>query len=107
VTGITVKTFPGSDLWYQVVVYNVKDVNAVMNATGQIEEAMLQDNRIGFFLSDAPGSLTAGMVYRGGPPPASAFQAFDGITPLLVAIPPTNGDFHSGALALASPHGLR
>jgi len=107
VTGITVKTFPGANLWYEVIVYDVKDVAAVMNATTQVEAAMLKDNRIGFFLTDNPGSLTAGMVYRGGPPPASAFAAFNGITPLVVAIPPTNGTFQSCAIALASPNGLQ
>jgi hypothetical protein len=107
VTQFTVKTFPGSELWFQVIVYNVSDVAAVMAAAVAVEEAMLQDNRIGFFLSDAPGSLTAGMVYRGSAPPASAFQAFGNITPLVVAIPATIGTFQSCAIALASPNGLR
>ena len=78
-----------------------------MKAAGKVEAAMLLDNRIGFFLSDAAGSLTAGMLYRGSAPPARVFQAFAQITASVVAIPPTIGTFESCAVALASPYGLR
>lgn len=78
-----------------------------MTATVKVEAAMLLDNRIGLFVSDGQSGITVGMIYRGYAPPASAFQAFSAITPLVVAIPATIGTFQSCAIALASPEGLR
>ena len=76
-----------------------------MAATVETQEAMLVDDRIGFFLTDNVGTLTAGMIYRGGPSSPNVFKAFDHITPLTVAGPPTNGTFKSCAVVASSPNG--
>ena len=99
-------TFPGSQIWFQLVNYNVSDKVAVMAATVEVQEAMLEDNRIGLFVSDNQGSFTVGTLYRGSTnPPSSTFQAFDDITPLSILIPPTNGTFESCAIDLNYPNG--
>lgn len=76
-----------------------------MEATVQVQKAMLLDDRIGFFLSESSGALTAGMIYRGQIVAPSAFEAFDNTTPFVVAIPPWNGTFYSCAVALCMPGG--
>lgn len=72
-------------------VYNASEKDRVMKATVEIENAMEHDDRIGFFLSVAPGTLTAGLLYRGQADFPEVFRAFDGIPVLMEAIPPTNG----------------
>lgn len=105
VTRFDIRTFPGSELWYQFVVYNASDKEAVLAASVAVEEAMRKDNRIGFFLTDTPATFTAGMIFRGGLPSPDAFKAFDSITPLVVAVPPTNGTFESCAITASLPNG--
>jgi len=105
VTRFDMKTFPGSELWFQFVVYSTSDKVAVMAATVKVQEAMLLDDRIGFFLTDSPGTLTAGMIYRGEKSSPTAFEAFDSITPLMVAVPPTSGTFKSCAVIASLPNG--
>ncbi|KAI9646850.1 hypothetical protein NHQ30_004850 [Ciborinia camelliae] len=90
-----------SDESCQEQLYNASDAAAIMKATIEVQKAMLQDDRIGFFLSETPGGLTAGMVYKGQTSHPVAFKAFDNINPLVVAIPPTSGTFQSCALALS------
>jgi len=70
-----------------------------MAAAVEVQKAMLLDDRIGFFLSDSPGTFVAGMIYRGSEVSPNAYKAFDNITPLLVALPPTNRTFQSCAIA--------
>lgn len=62
------------------------------------------DDRIGFFLTDNAGVFVAGMVHLGwvDEQPA-AYDAFNSITPLAVAIPPTNGTMLSVAQAANTP----
>jgi len=62
-----------------------------MKAAVEIENAMEHDDKIGFFLSVAPGTLTAGLLYRGEVDFPEVFRAFDGIPILMEAVPPTNG----------------
>lgn len=79
-----------------------------MAATVEVQEAILLDDRIGIFVSDTPGSITAGMLYRGSEsPPGGAFEAFEGIAPLVIAIPPTIGTFQACAVALSLAGGER
>jgi len=76
-----------------------------MEAAVGVEQAMLEDNRIGFFLNNTPDSLTAGMIYRGGPPSYETFRAFDNIAPYAVAVPPTTGTFQSCTMLDCWPKG--
>ena len=62
-----------------------------MKAAVEVEKAMTTDDKIGFFLSVAPTSFTAGMLYRGEAKFPAVFKAFDGIPILMEAVPPTNG----------------
>ncbi|KAF1959970.1 FAD-binding domain-containing protein [Byssothecium circinans] len=78
-------------LWYTMRVYNASEKDRVMKAAVEVENAMEKDDKIGFFLSVAPGTLTAGMLYRGQADFPDAFRAFDGIPVMMEAIPPTNG----------------
>jgi hypothetical protein len=72
-----------------------------MPASGDYRE---EDNRIGFFLTDNGGMFIAGMVYLGwSDSQPTAFDAFDDITPLAVAVPPTNGTMLSVAQAANVP----
>ena len=76
-----------------------------MAATVEIQNSMLSDDRIGYFLTDNPSTLTAGMVYRGDPSSSNPFKAFDNITPLVVAVPPTHGTYKSCAVIASFPGG--
>jgi hypothetical protein len=62
-----------------------------MKAAVAIEAAMEKDDKIGFFLSVATGTFTAGLLYRGEIDFPEAFRVFDGIPILMEAIPPING----------------
>jgi len=89
-------------MWYKSNVYGIADSAKVMEASVAVQKAMDVDDRIGFFLSVNAGFLVAGMLFRG---PASeavkAFSAFDGITPMQVAVPETEGTQLSGAHAFS------
>jgi hypothetical protein len=62
------------------------------------------DDRVGFFLTDNGGMFIAGMVYLGHTNvQPSAFSPFDSITPLAIAVPPTNGTALSVAEAVRAP----
>lgn len=62
------------------------------------------DDSIGFFLTDNGGMFIAGMIHLGwvDAQPA-AFSAFDEITPLAIALPPTNGTALTVAQASNAP----
>lgn len=72
-------------------VFNTSEKDRVMKAAVEVEAAMEHDDKIGFFLSVATGTLTAGMLYRGEADFPDVFRAFDGIPVLMEVIPPTNG----------------
>lgn len=56
-----------------------------------VQKAMEEDDRIGFFLSLNVGFFVAGMLYRGECATAPVvFSAFDNITPMAVPFPETN-----------------
>ena len=62
-----------------------------MKASVEVQKAMEHDDRIGFFLPVNPGFLVAGMLYREGASFPDVFHAFDGIEPMTIAVPETNG----------------
>jgi hypothetical protein len=63
-----------------------------MKASMEVQKAMDEDDRIGFFLSINTGFFVAGMLYRGECTAApSVFHAFDDITPMAVPVPETKG----------------
>ena len=71
-----------------------------MEASLEVQKAMEDDGRIGFFLSVNPGFLVVGMLYRGECTTSpSVFNVFDDITPMTTAVPPTNGTQFSVAKA--------
>lgn len=75
-----------------------------MDAAVQVQQAMDIDDRVGFFLSINGGVFIAGMVYLGwADSQPSAYNAFDAITPLTVAIQATNGTALSVAQASNMP----
>lgn len=84
-------TYPDYRLWYTIRVYNASEKDRVMQAVVEVEEAMTKDDKIGFFLTVATGTLTAGMMYREWTDFPSIFHAFDGIPILMEAVPQTNG----------------
>ena len=97
-------TYPNYQVWYTFIVYSASDSAEVLAATVQVQQAMEQDNRVGFFLSVNGGVFVAGMVYLGWvDSPPSAFSAFDAITPIAIAVPATNGTALSVAIAATTP----
>ena len=62
-----------------------------MKATVEVQKAIDDDTRIGFFLIVNGESLVAGMLYLGESAPPTAFSAFDSITPIMTAVPETSG----------------
>ncbi|PVH92286.1 FAD-binding domain-containing protein [Periconia macrospinosa] len=91
VTRYDAYTYPDYRIWYIIRVYNASDKDRVMQAAVEVEKAMDKDDKIGFFLSVATGTLTAGMLYREWTDFPSVFRAFDDIPVLMEAVPPTNG----------------
>lgn len=100
-TRFDVYTYPDYQLWFTYRTYNSTDADRVMKAAVEVEKAMVEDDRVGFFLIADTGSLTAGMLYRGWTTFPDAFHAFDGIEPLMTVVPPTNGTQFSVASASA------
>jgi hypothetical protein len=86
-----VYTYSDYHLWYTLRVYDASEKDRVMKAAVAIEAAMEKDDKIGFFLSVATGTFTAGLLYRDEIDFPEAFRAFDGIPILVEAVPPTNG----------------
>jgi hypothetical protein len=101
VTRYDVYTYPDYRTWFALRVYSAADKDRVMKAAVQIEAAMETDDKIGFFLSVAPGTLSAGLLYRGQASFPPVFKAFDGIPVLVEAFPPTNSTLLDVAIATA------
>ncbi|KAF2872236.1 hypothetical protein BDV95DRAFT_492280 [Massariosphaeria phaeospora] len=100
VTRFDLHTYPDYRVWYNYKVYNTSNVKRVMQATIEVQKAMETNDKIGFFLNQGVGTLTAGLVYREWTTFPAAFRAFDGIPVLLDAIPATNGTQASFSPAL-------
>lgn len=96
-------TDPEYGVWYTFKVYSANDVSDLMKAAVDVQIAMANDDRIGFFLSVNADFLVAGMLYRGEAPASSVFQAFDKITPMMTAVPETKGTQLSVAQASVMP----
>lgn len=94
-------------MWYTFVVYNAGDVQQVMKAFVKVQKAMESDDRIGAFLSVNANFLVVGMLYRGGTAYPPVFRAFDGITPMAVAVPETTGTQLSACRAANMPGGFK
>jgi hypothetical protein len=108
VTRFDLYSYPDYQVWYTLKVYGPKDAEPVLNAAIKVQKAMESDDKIGFFLSVSSGFFVAGMIYLGSQdskPPA--FEAFDGITPINVAVPETNGTALSVAQACNIPHKVK
>jgi hypothetical protein len=104
VTRYDLYTHPDYQVWYTFIVYSASDSAQVLAAAVQVQQAMEQDSRAGFFLSVSSGVFVAGMVYLGwvdSPPPA--FSAFNAITPIAIAVPATNGTALSVSIAASTP----
>lgn len=93
--------------WYTIKVYSAADVDSVMKATEGIEHAMLDDAKIGFFLTLKPGVLVAGLLYNGGRPPSNVFSQFDAINSIAVPVPETISTQLSFARAASMADGGR
>lgn len=74
-----------------------------MKAAVEVQKSMEINDKIGFFLSVSDQAFTAGMVYRGHTTLPNEFKVFDSITPLLIAVPETNGTALSVAIAASDP----
>jgi hypothetical protein len=92
-------------VWYTFKIYNTSVYERVMKATVELQNDMEVDYRIGFFLSVNAGFIVGVMVYLGGTLLPSVFQAFDGIEPMMTAVPETLGTQASTCLA-ASTEGV-
>jgi hypothetical protein len=87
-------------VWYTFRVYSAEHSDKLMKAAVKVQEAMEEDDCIGFFLSVNAGFLVAGMLYKGWCEKIpSAFQVFDDIPIMTVAVPETNGTQLSAAHA--------
>lgn len=94
-------TRPDYRVWYTVQVYNASDSEGVMKASMKVQEAMEEDDRIGFFLSINTSFFVAGLLYMGGCTTSpSVFSIFNDIVPMATAVPETNGTQLSAAKAL-------
>jgi len=105
VTEFELYTNPNYKVWYTFNVYNATDSAAVLNAAVSVQAAMDKDPHVGFFLTSSAGVFVAGFVYLGwqATPPAAYSAFFDHITPLVVAVPITNGTASSVSIAANTP----
>ncbi|KAI9711712.1 MAG: hypothetical protein M1820_001856 [Bogoriella megaspora] len=102
VTRFDLYTHPDYRLWYNLRVYSASESDKVFEASIEVQKAMEYDDRIGFFLVVNPSLFVAGILYRGECTSApKVFHAFDGIEPIQMAIPPTNGTDLSATRVLA------
>jgi hypothetical protein len=92
VTRFDLYTNPDYRIWYTMKVYNSSDADRIFKAAMEVQQAMEEDDRIGFFLSINVGVFVAGMLYRGQPTSApSVFKVFDDITPVATPFPESHG----------------
>lgn len=104
VTRFDLYTNPDYKVWYTFRMYSPNDTAQVVRAAIKVQEAMESDDRIGFFLTSSAGFFVAGMLHLGWVEKApEAFKAFEDITPMMIAVPETNGTAKSCAAASSTP----
>ncbi|KAI0454666.1 FAD-binding domain-containing protein [Xylaria acuta] len=93
VTRFDLETYPRIDAQYTVNAYDGSDYVNILRSTARLQEAMENDNKIGFFLNVVSGVMVAGLLYaehRSAQP--KAFEDFFKLQSLIApVVPTTNG----------------
>lgn len=103
VTNYELYTVPVHDIWYEVLVVSNADAHAVLDAFATWQNTGASSDTKGTVaVAMALQYITLGFLYSelSAERPA-AFSAFDSITPLSTAVPPTNGTVSSLAAILS------
>ncbi|TGO61971.1 hypothetical protein BCON_0023g00290 [Botryotinia convoluta] len=87
-------------IWYSLNLYSPADYKQVLNATVQVQSAMEQDKKIGFFLNVNPTIIIAGLLYAEWTTSPTAFSPFSQLNSLGVYLPETNGTIASLAASI-------
>ncbi|KIX10209.1 uncharacterized protein Z518_01290 [Rhinocladiella mackenziei CBS 650.93] len=90
VTRFDLYTNPEYQVWYSTKMYSVEDKDRVVKAAIEVQQAMDEDDRIGFYLTVGTEFFCGWHVVQGTEFPA-VFHAFDGIKPMAVPVPETVG----------------
>lgn len=93
VTSYDLYTVPVHSIWYEVLVIRNEDAHAVLDAFVLWQTTTASSYTKGTIgLAFGLQSITLGFIYSEPTTERpAAFSAFDGITPLATAVPPTNG----------------
>ena len=83
------------------------NMTSVIEATINIQKAMEEDSKIGYFLTIYPDSCVAGLLYKGEPPPGDPFREFDSIEPKEILVPKSPATYCSSARALSMSTPMR
>lgn len=97
VTRFDIETHPLHKVQYAVALYDPSDYVNILNATIQVQEAMEEDPKIGFFLNVNPTVIITGLLYaEWSAAPPKVFDAFTGLKSYWGPyIPLTNGTIAS------------
>jgi FAD/FMN-containing dehydrogenase len=107
VTRLNIKTNPDNTLWYSIKMYKALDAKAVIKAAVEVSNAMMEDDRLGIICVLTAQVLTIIGLYRNGTETPAAFNVFDDIEPMMVAVPGIVATQAACAEALGVPGELR
>jgi hypothetical protein len=102
VTKFDLFTIPVHDVWYQVSVYAPDQANACIDAFTEWQMNGSSDLKSTVAMIIGLDAITVGLLYSKTSVNSEVFEPFNKLTPLVVAVPPTNGTIHSLTQILAS-----
>ena len=100
-TRFDLHTRPLHNVWYQSLLYNFSDYEAVLNATIQTQNNMENDSKAGFILNAGTGVFLIVMIYAEYSSGPAVFASFNSIKPVGTFAPATNGTIFSLSQTLA------
>ncbi|KAK8026555.1 FAD linked oxidase-like protein [Apiospora marii] len=102
VTRIDVYAIPARKIWYEMRVYSVDDLAAVLDAHVLWQNSGASDTKSTASLIMTPDAITVVLQYSAPVEKPEAFAPFYNLEPLQIAVPSTIGTFQSLATILAS-----
>ncbi|TVY15595.1 FAD-dependent monooxygenase yanF [Lachnellula arida] len=100
VTQFDIHTHPLHRVWYTLNLYAATDYKSILNATVQVQTAMSNDPKLGFFLNINPDVIIAGLLYADWTLTPDAFSPMLEIPSVGVYLPETNGTISTLAASI-------
>ncbi|KAF2012097.1 FAD-binding domain-containing protein [Aaosphaeria arxii CBS 175.79] len=79
------------NIWFSMDIYSPEDYEHIIDTTIQVQAAMEDDPKLGFFVNVNPEGILVGKFYAEWSPLPAAFRGFNTIVPIQTFAPETNG----------------